>query len=251
MQTAVFYVANLRHGIFHQQGGGIHSHGKGQGRCVLCQYIALGQLSSEQIRPLIGPGLGVAVTVPGGQRDGLPVVLHLGQNGSREQGQKRLLGDGILRVPGDENQAGIRLNGTLGIHPGPGGNLLLRLSGFLGRLFGRFLGRLRCFDRLGSILRRVLLRGSLPGSILMFLGADKGAGAARVPPAIAAGGVMDVGAGKHPRHAAIGLGAGMGAGIRRCPLLHQGYIRIAGCIVDMDTGSAQGLTLLGMHMGAG
>ena len=62
---------------------------------------------------------------------------------------------------------------------------------------------------------------------------------------------MDVGAGNYPGHAAVGLGAGMGAGIRRCPLLHQGYIRIAGCIVDMDTGSAQGLTFLGMHMGTG
>ena len=251
LQTAVFHVANLRHGIFHQQGGSIHSHGKGQGRCDLCQCIAPGQLSSEQIRPLVGPGLGVAVTVPGGQRDGLPVVLHLGQNGHREQGQKRLQRDKILRVPGDENQAGIRLNSILGIHPGPGGNQLLWLSGFLGGLFGRFLGRPRCFDRLGSILRRVLLRGSLPGSILMFLGADKGAGATWVHLAIAAGGVMDVGAGKHPGHATAGLGAGMGAGIRRCPLLHQGYIRIAGCIVDMDTSSAQGLTFLGMHMGAG
>ena len=26
LQTAVFHVANLRHGIFHQQGGGIHGH---------------------------------------------------------------------------------------------------------------------------------------------------------------------------------------------------------------------------------
>lgn len=180
--------------------------------------------------------------MPGGHGEGLLPCLGIGQDGGGQAGQDIPEENGMGRVGGQGQDAGIGGEGLGIVHPAPGEDEgILRLGGLFRGRFGGFLR-----GGLGGRFREGLGR-SLGHGGAVVLGAHEGAGAGLCAGVIAAGGVVNMDAAQHSGHAAGGLGAAVGTGIGHTAFRVGAALRA----VDVGAGGIICIAKIPMLMGAG
>ena len=258
LQCGIVAVADTGFILLLQRDGLGEEDGDGEGGDVGGEGVALGQVGHKGVGSLISALRRVFVAVPGGHGEGLLPCLGAGQDGGGQVGQDILEEDGMLRIGGQSQHAGIGGEGLEGIHPAPGEDEgILRLGGLFRGRFGGFLRgglggglgggfRGRFCRSLGGRFRGGLGR-SLGHGGAVVLGAHEGAGAGLRAGVIAAGGVVNMGAAQHSGHAAGGLGAAVGTGIGHTAFRVGAALRA----VDVGAGGIICIAKIPMLMGAG
>ena len=107
----------------HQHHFIVQLHRHGEGRCIRCQHIALGQYCMKSIAAGIGSFSRIIVTAPAIQGKGFCAVLCSGFDFCREQSYDILIGDRTIRTGGQGKYTAVRVKDFLCIHKAPCCNL--------------------------------------------------------------------------------------------------------------------------------